>query len=124
MYRVKSMREFRKLSKYKNIKTKSKYTGGAFDSKKEAKVAQELDFRLNAGELVEIKKQHKIELYCNGVRVCNYYIDFVCTRPDGVKEYIEVKGIATPLWRLKWKMFIAQYKDEISRGEILPEVIK
>lgn len=110
MYRQIKWRNYRSKSKYGN--KKAEYNGQMYHSKFESKVAEDLDLRRMAGEFTEIDRQVKISLDVNGHHICNYYIDFVATRPDGIKEYIEAKGFATDLWRLKWKLFEALYKDD------------
>jgi hypothetical protein len=97
-----------------------------YDSKLEAKTAQELDLRVKAenDNLESWERQVKISLDVNGDHICNYYIDFVATRADGIKEYIECKGLELPVWKLKWNLFLALYKDEIDKGEIEVIVVK
>lgn len=103
IYRVKSRKYGNKLTEF---------NGEKYHSKFEAKVAQELHYRKLAGEITEIKRQVKIPLDVNGVHICNYYIDFVIERTDGITEYIEAKGIISDVWRLKWRLFEALYKDK------------
>lgn len=92
-------------SKYGAKKT---VTGGRqYDSKKEAGYAQTLEARRLAGELTEVRPQVTLRLFCYGVRVCNYRMDFVTTTTDGVIELTEVKGFPTPEWKLKWKILEA-----------------
>lgn len=76
-------------------------------SKKEAQFAYELDMRLKAKEIVGWEKQKKIELFGeHGRHICNYFVDFIVSYPDGTEEYIDVKSptTKTDVWRLKWKM--------------------
>lgn len=103
----------KKQNKY-NAKSKI-YNGKAYHSKKEAAYAQELDIRKQAGDIKGWKGQRKIEIWVNGVRICNYYIDFEVTHNDDSIELVEVKGFETDLWRLKWKLCMA-LKDEIEPG--------
>lgn len=88
-------------------------------SKLEAQQAFELDCRLKAKEIKSWSRQVKIELSAYGKHICNYYIDFVAIRKDGVKEYIEVKGMETDVWKLKWKMFTAKMAIEDPRAELI-----
>jgi hypothetical protein len=123
-YRIKKLSSYRQLSKYKN--SPKWYNGINYDSKLEAKVAQELDLRVKAidDNLISWERQVKIDLSVNGDHICNYYIDFVAEREDGVKEYIEVKGLELPVWKLKWNLFCALYKEQIEKGEIEVMVVK
>ena len=121
-YREKKFSGMRKKPKYRN--QFSDYNGNQYHSKFESQVAQDLDFRLKAGELTEVKRQVKIPLDVNGEHITNYFIDFVAIRKDGVQEYIEVKGFVTELWKFKWRLFEVLYKDKVEKGEIELVVIK
>jgi hypothetical protein len=81
-------------------------------SKKEATKAFELDLLIKAGEILEWKRQVKISLDVNGYHICNYYVDFEVLWKDGTKEYVEIKGFETDLWRMKWRLFEALYSDK------------
>ncbi|MBI5573499.1 MAG: DUF1064 domain-containing protein [Elusimicrobia bacterium] len=91
---------------------KTIFSGYRYDSKFEAGYAQELDLRQKAGEILKWEKQIKIPLVVNNYIVCNYYIDFIVYYPNGEIEYVETKGYATPLWRLKWKLFEALFSEK------------
>ena len=82
---------------------------GKNDSKFEAGKAQELELLKKAGEIVGFKEQVKIALEVNGYHICNYFIDFVIEHNDGEIEYLETKGYATDVWKMKWKLFEALY---------------
>ncbi len=88
------------------------YNGHTYHSGREAKYAQELDWRVKAGDLREWRRQIPIELRVNGKLICTYTIDFVEIGKDGSETYIEVKGFETPEWRLKWKLFGACYPEK------------
>jgi len=100
----------RRQNKYGN--KKRDYGGILYDSIKEAAYAQELDLREKAGDIKSWERQVRISLDINGKHICNYFIDFVITHNDDHLEYVEVKGFATPVWRLKWKLFEAIYNEE------------
>lgn len=119
-YRQNYFNKTGKKNKY-NAK-KQTYNGNKYDSTLEAKVAEDLDFMLKAGELIEVKRQVKVPLSVNKKVVCNYYLDFVTIDKYGQKKYIEVKGFETEVWRLKWKIFIALL-PEIDNGAVC-EIIK
>jgi hypothetical protein len=92
-------------SKNKFGAVKQTYKGYSYHSKAEAKYAFELDLRKKAGEIKDWHRQKKVELFGeNGMRVCNYYMDFVVEENDGSTTYVEVKGFKTPLWNLKRKL--------------------
>jgi hypothetical protein len=90
---------------------KTKKQGG-YDSKFEAGKARELELLVKAKEIKGFKEQETIDLIVNGFRVCTYKIDFVIEHNDGSLEYLETKGYATDVWRLKWKLFEALYSDK------------
>lgn len=119
-YRVNFLKHSGKKNKY-NAK-KQTYNGSKYDSTLEAKVAEDLDWQLKSGDLIEVKKQVKIPLMVNKVLICNYYIDFVTTDKYGSKKYIEVKGLELPLWKMKWKLFLSLL-PEIDNGATC-EIIK
>ena len=111
------LRDFSKTSMawktkgYYQAAKKTQLGGETYDSRFESKVAQDLTFREMAKELIRWERQVKIPLIVNGYQIAEYVIDFVAYRTDGVVEYIEAKGWPTPLWRMKWAIFEALYKD-------------
>lgn len=119
MYREKKWKYTKSRTKYNN--QSKEYNGRVYHSKFEAKVAQDLDLRLSAGEIKEVIPQFKIRLDVGDFHICNYYVDFKVIHNDGSIEYIEVKGFETQLWRLKWKLFEALYAD---KENIILTVIK
>lgn len=94
------------------VAKKQEYNGSRYDSKFEASYAFELDMRQKAGEIERWEKQVKIPLTVNGYVIGNYYVDFVAYYPDGTVEYIETKGLASELFKWKWKHFEAQMSGE------------
>lgn len=108
--------KYEKRSKYGNKTTY--YNGYNYHSKFEANYAQELDLRLKAGEIKSWQRQVKMSLDVNGKHICNYYIDFLVIHSDDEREYVEVKGFATDLWRIKWRLLEALI-DEIDPGASL-----
>lgn len=98
-------------SKWTNAK-KSTYKGSVYDSGFEASIAMELDMRVKSGELTKWERQKTIPLNCNGYIVGTYKIDFVAYHADGRIEYIEAKGYATDVWKLRWKIFESMFQDQ------------
>lgn len=109
MYRIRSFSATRKKSKYKN--QPRDYAGNQYHSIKEAKYAMDLDWRKKSGEIKDWKRQVKQELYAYGKHICDYYIDFVVEHNNSEIEMVEIKGFATDIWRLKWKLFEAQCNE-------------
>jgi hypothetical protein len=91
---------------------KSEFKGSIYDSNFEASYAKELDQRQKNGEIERWERQVKIPLEVNGFHICNYYIDFIVYYFDGTIEYVECKGWATEVWKLKWKIFEAKYSEK------------
>ncbi len=85
---------------------------GKNDSKFEAGKAQQLELLKKAGEIRDFQEQVKLPLIVNNLVVCDYTIDFVITHNDGTLEYLETKGYATDVWKLKWKLFEALYSSD------------
>lgn len=91
--------------------------GITFDSKREAAYYGELKMRMR-GEKFIFQRQVKYPLYAfdeghvSGTyakKVCTHVVDFVITRIDGKTEAHEVKGVETDVWKLKKKIFEANY---------------
>lgn len=110
MYRIKYAKG---KSKYGN--NSQEYNGRRYDSKREAAYAQDLDWRMKAGEIKEVIPQYKIDLRVNGRHITNYFVDFKVIMADGSVQFHEVKGMVLPLWQLKWALLEA-LKDEIEPG--------
>jgi hypothetical protein len=100
---------FSRKNKYNAKKTK--YNGRYYDSALEAAYAEQLDWRIKAGEIKEVTPQYKISIDVKGVHIANYYMDFKVEFTDGRIEMHEVKGMETPLWRMKWRLSIALNPD-------------
>lgn len=107
---------------YRQVKSSNKfkakrqdYGGKWYHSKGEAAYAEELDWRMKAGEIKSWERQVKIDLKVNGVHICNYYVDFKVIDKHGAVSYHEYKGMETPDWRIKWNLFTALI-NEIDPG--------
>jgi hypothetical protein len=80
-----------------------------FSSKAEARYYQALKLMQKSGEVVFFLRQVPIWLP-GGVK---YVIDFQVFKSDGEVEFIDVKGVSTPLFIAKKKMVEAIYPIEI-----------
>lgn len=98
-------------SKYGN--TRTYYNGRTYDSKAEAKRAGELDILLRAGHIKSWEPQPKFEIVVNEKKICTYRADFKVEYPDGTTEIEDVKGVRTPVYKLKKKLVEALYGIEI-----------
>lgn len=87
---------------------KTEFNGKRYDSKFEAGVAQDLDLRLKAGDILAVEPQFKIEAWCyreNGLKAfkVSHKVDFRITHKDGSYELIEAKGVETTDYRWRRK---------------------
>ena len=80
-----------------------------FASKKEAAYYSELKLRQKAGEIIFFLRQVPFHLP-GGVK---YVVDFCEFHKDGTVHFIDVKGIETPMFKLKRKQVEALYPVEI-----------
>lgn len=96
---------------------KTDYNGIKYDSRKEAAYAQTLDLCKKAvgksDRVVEIERQLPYLLEVNGVKICKYILDFKVKYADGRTEYIDVKGVLTPVYKLKKKLVKAIHNIDI-----------
>lgn len=93
--------------------------GIRFASKAEARRYSELRMLERAGEIVKLELQPKFPLMHAGKKLATYIADFRYVvpgyRPLTDREVVEdVKGMKTPVYRLKKKMVEAQYGIEIT----------
>jgi len=90
-------------SKYHAVKTV--VDGITFDSKKEAKVFEELRLLERAGEIHDLQLQVPFELIPKTPvgRAVKYYADFVYYEGDKM-VVLDVKGIRTEVYKLKKKL--------------------
>lgn len=104
------------MSKYNAVKTE--VDGYVFDSKAEANRYSELKLMELADEISYLELQPKFPIVVNGKKIATYIADFryfYC----GTKQVIEdVKGVKTPVYRLKKKLVEAIY------GVTITEVVK
>ena len=109
------------MSKYHNQKTF--YRGRRYDSKKEAKRAQDLDFMQRAGLISGLQKQVEYLLIpsqyrtVNGKRKCverpcKYVADFVYWQ-NGRLVVEDTKGYRTPDYVIKRKLMLQVYDIQI-----------
>ena len=92
-------------TKYRNVKTI--VDGIKFDSKKEAARYPELCLLHKAGEIGDIERQVRWPLFVNDVKICTYISDFCYHDKHGNYIVEDVKGVKTPMYRLKKKLMKA-----------------
>ena len=98
------------MSKYKNIKVK--LDGITFDSKKEAVHYAYLKSLEKRGVITDLQLQTKLDFKIDGKKIFTYKPDFEYNDEFG-HHIIDVKGIQTPVFKLKKKLIEAQYKTKI-----------
>jgi len=94
---------------------KTEYEGETYDSGLEARYAMVLADQRKWDEITGFERQVKYQLLVNNILICTHVVDFRVTYPDGHTELHEVKGYATPQWRIKVKLFRALFPDLIYR---------
>lgn len=102
---------------------KTEVDGIVFDSRKEAKRYQDLKYLQLAGEIMGLTVHPTYDLVVNGRKVCIYEADFAYTDLVGpsaqaaggpCKNVEDVKGVKTPIYRLKKKLMLAVHGITVS----------
>lgn len=106
-----------KYSKYRNKPLV--VDGERFDSKGEYARWSDLQFMEKTGDIRDLRRQVRKRLEVDGQKVCDIVIDFAYTQmshdgPEEVYEDFKSPATITPIFRLKSKMFKAQYGKEIN----------
>ena len=90
-----------------------------FDSKSEGDVYYDLKLQERQGLIESFETQVKESFEAYGKHICNYYVDFKVYHNDGKIEFLEHKGIATPLFNVKWKLMLAKYDQDIRDNKVI-----
>jgi hypothetical protein len=100
-------------NKYNAIKVE--YNGVIYDSKREADFAKTLT-KMEIPFRSQVKYVLQEGFNCHGEKVqpITYILDFLIHE----RFAVDVKGMITEVFRIKWKMFKNRYKDEIDVFEI------
>jgi hypothetical protein len=100
------------VSKYHNRKTE--IDGFLFDSAKEAERYSELRLLERSGEISEFELQPKFHCVVNEKMICSYIADFRYRDMERNVIVVEdVKGMKTPVYRLKKKLVEALHGIKI-----------
>ena len=99
-----------RFSKYKAVKTV--VDGITFASKREAYYYRLYSKMQEAGMIKNLKLQTSIPFKLNGEKVFTYKPDFEYDDENG-HHIVDVKGVETPLFRLKKKLIEKLYKINI-----------
>ena len=103
------------------VKPKNKYgakkfelDGVVFDSTGEARYWSVLRLREKAGEIYGLERQKRYDLTSHGVFICYIKPDYTYYDNKEKRQRIQdFKGVITPSFRIKAKLFKAQYGVEI-----------
>lgn len=87
---------------------RTEFNGYKYDSKFEASVAQELELRKKAGDILDYEQQFKVEIWCyreNGLPAfkVSHKVDFRVHLTDGSYELLEAKGVETTDYKMRRK---------------------
>lgn len=111
---------FRSIKKGNKFGAKKTIIDGIkFDSKREAAYYGQLKIMKRGGLIQSFERQISFDLLAAGLDprtetypcVAKHIVDFLVTMIDGRQEVHEVKGMETAIWRLKVKIFKANYPD-------------
>lgn len=100
------------MNKYRNVRTV--VDGLKFDSKAEAARYGELKLLDKAGQIYALQRQRRWPLRVDGVKVSTYISDFDYMDANDRQVVEDVKGMETAVFKLKRKMFEAQYGLKIT----------
>jgi hypothetical protein len=101
-----------KSSKYKNRRVK--LDGYTFDSQAEANRYAELKLLERAGKITRLLLQPLYSFQINNKVIFTYFADFQYMNEHGNMVIEDVKGVRTPLYKLKKKIIEARYDIKIT----------
>ncbi len=96
---------------------KCEIDGIIFDSTAEARYYQGLKLLLGNGDISDLEIHPKFPVVVNGKKICDYYADFRYSE-NGVVVIDDVKGVRTPVYKLKKKLVEALYRITIREIEV------
>lgn len=109
------------MTKYRAVRTV--VNGIAFASKAEATAYQNRLLLQQAGDISDLELQPKYPLVVNGQKIADYIADFrYKLNTTGAVIVEDVKGVRTPVYKLKKKLVKALYGIDIleSSGDDIP----
>lgn len=97
------------MNKYHNIKTV--VDGITFDSKREAFYYRLFKKQEELGHIKDLKLQVPFKFILNGKKIFTYKADFtyINSNCDNYLQVVDVKGVQTPVFKLKKKLIEAQH---------------
>jgi hypothetical protein len=103
-------RQYFSYNKYKN-KSCTCHAGHNHDSRFEARYCDQLGLLVMAKEIKGYETQKTFDLKVNGKKICGHRVDFLVETNDDKQEVHECKGFATAEWKIKHKLFEANYPE-------------
>ncbi len=87
-----------------------------FDSKAEAQVFKRLRTCEAAHRIFDLQRQVRFTMEVNGKKICTFIVDFTWCEPPDERGHIQhvaadVKGVRTPVYKLKAKLFAAIFPN-------------
>ncbi len=95
------------MNKYRNKPTE--VDGVTFASKREAKYYTDLKLLERAGEIRQLELQPRFKCVIDGKKICTYVADFAFREKDGRYRVLDVKGVETPVFKIKRKLVEALF---------------
>lgn len=84
--------------------------GIRFASLKEGTRYNQLKTLLKAGQITDLEIHPMFEIRIKDIKICRYYADFMYKEKGSTDLIVEdVKGVKTPVYKLKKKMVEAEY---------------
>ena len=101
-------------TKYQAVPTE--VDGIKFPSKKEANRYRQLALLVKAGEISGLRLQVSYDISVNEHHICRYIADFEYVTSHGAIVTEDVKGMRTPVYKLKKKLMLAVHGIEITES--------
>lgn len=102
-------------NKYNNVKTE--VDGIRFDSKAEARRYAELMLLKIGGKVSNLELQPRYDIIIGGKYIAHYKADFRYLDDQGCQIIEDVKGVKTPIYRLKKKLV-----EALHPGVVITEI--
>lgn len=104
------MTPLRKLLRQHKYRAKPTVIDGhRFPSRREARRYGELKLLERAGLISQLELQPRFPITVGGIKVCTYVGDFMYANSKGERVIEDVKGMRTPMYKLKKKLLEATY---------------
>lgn len=95
------------VNKFKAIRTT--VDGITFASKREAKYYADLKVLESNNKIRQLELQPRFKCVVDGRKICTYVADFAFRENDGQYRVWDVKGVETPVFKLKRKLVEALF---------------